>query len=89
MADIKSPDARSKNMSEIRSKDTNPEVYLRKKLFHPGSLLIDTHSNQETLGANPLIFAGFHVDRIDNHKGIVSLQRSVLESVHNRVKFLA
>lgn len=36
MADVKSPDARSKNMSAIRSKDTKPEVYLRKKLFSLG-----------------------------------------------------
>ena len=34
--DIKSKDARSKNMSAIRSKDTKPEIYLRKLLFAEG-----------------------------------------------------
>ena len=36
MADIKSPEERSRNMSAIRSKDTEPEVYLRKLLFSEG-----------------------------------------------------
>ncbi len=36
MADIKSKEARSYNMSRVRSKDTGPEVYLRKKLFAKG-----------------------------------------------------
>ena len=36
MADIKSPEERSKNMAKIRSKDTKPEVWLRKKLFERG-----------------------------------------------------
>lgn len=36
MADIKSPEERSRNMSKIRSKDTKPEVWLRKKLFERG-----------------------------------------------------
>lgn len=36
MADIKSPEERSRNMSRIRSKDTVPEVWLRKKLFAEG-----------------------------------------------------
>ena len=36
MADIVSPERRSKNMSAIRSKDTKPEVYLRKLLFAKG-----------------------------------------------------
>ena len=36
MADIKSPEERSLNMSKIRSKDTKPEVWLRKKLFKHG-----------------------------------------------------
>ena len=34
--DIKSPEERSRNMSKIRSRDTRPEVYLRKKLFARG-----------------------------------------------------
>ena len=36
MADIVSPERRSKNMSAIRSKDTKPENYLRKLLFAEG-----------------------------------------------------
>jgi DNA mismatch endonuclease (patch repair protein) len=36
MADIKSPEERSRNMAAIRSKDTKPEVYLRKLLFAEG-----------------------------------------------------
>ena len=36
MADIKSKEARSKNMSAIRSKETKPEIYIRKLLFSKG-----------------------------------------------------
>ena len=36
MADIKSPEERSLNMARIRSKDTKPEIWLRKKLFAKG-----------------------------------------------------
>ena len=36
MSDIKSPEARSRNMSHIRSTDTKPEIWLRKQLFHYG-----------------------------------------------------
>lgn len=36
MADIKSPEERSRNMAAIRSKDTKPEIYLRKLLFSYG-----------------------------------------------------
>ena len=36
MADIISPEQRSKNMAAIRSKDTKPEIYLRKLLFAQG-----------------------------------------------------
>ena len=36
MADIKSPEERSRNMSKIRSKDTDPEIWFRKKLFARG-----------------------------------------------------
>ena len=36
MADIVSPERRSKNMSAIRSRDTKPEIYLRKLLFAEG-----------------------------------------------------
>lgn len=34
--DVKSKEARSQNMSAIRSKDTKPEIYLRKLLFAEG-----------------------------------------------------
>ena len=34
--DIKSPEERSKNMAAIRSKNTKPEIYLRKLLFARG-----------------------------------------------------
>lgn len=36
MADIISSESRSKNMSAIRSKNTKPEIYLRKLLFAKG-----------------------------------------------------
>lgn len=36
MADIVSPEQRSRNMSAIRSKNTKPEVYFRKLLFAEG-----------------------------------------------------
>lgn len=36
MADIKSPEERSVNMAKIRSRDTKPEIWLRKKLFACG-----------------------------------------------------
>ncbi len=36
MADTKSPEERSKNMAKIRSRDTKPEEYIRKKLFSLG-----------------------------------------------------
>lgn len=36
MADILSPEQRSRNMSAIRSKNTKPEMYLRKMLFAEG-----------------------------------------------------
>ncbi len=36
MADIVSPEQRSKNMSAIHSRDTKPEVYFRKLLFAKG-----------------------------------------------------
>ena len=36
MAGIVSPEKRSQNMSAIRSKNTKPEVYLRKLLFAQG-----------------------------------------------------
>lgn len=36
MADIKSPEERSRNMAKIRSRDTKPEEYVRKLLFGQG-----------------------------------------------------
>lgn len=36
MADIKSPEERSRNMSLIRSRDTKPEEYIRRLLFNRG-----------------------------------------------------
>ena len=36
MADIKTTEERSRNMSRIRSRDTKPEEYFRKKLFSNG-----------------------------------------------------
>lgn len=36
MADIKSVEERSKNMSAIKSRDTKPEMYFRKQLFAKG-----------------------------------------------------
>lgn len=36
MADIVSPEQRSRNMSAIRSKNTKPEIYMRKLLFAQG-----------------------------------------------------
>lgn len=36
MADIKSKDARSKNMSAIKNRDTKPEMFIRKKLHALG-----------------------------------------------------
>lgn len=36
MADIKSPEARSENMSAIKSKNTKPELFLRKLIFSRG-----------------------------------------------------
>ena len=36
MADIKTPEERSRNMSRIRSRDTRPEEYIRRELFARG-----------------------------------------------------
>lgn len=36
MADIKSPEERSRNMSAIKRADTKPEIYVRKLLFNSG-----------------------------------------------------
>lgn len=36
MADIKTPEERSRNMAAIKGKDTKPEMYLRKLLYSKG-----------------------------------------------------
>lgn len=36
MADIKSPEARSRNMAKIKNRDTKPEEWLRKRLHSKG-----------------------------------------------------
>ena len=36
MADIKSPEERSKNMSAIKRSDTKPELFIRRLLFDAG-----------------------------------------------------
>lgn len=36
MTDIKTPEERSRNMAKIRSRDTKPESWLRRKLFERG-----------------------------------------------------
>ena len=58
MADIKSPEERSRNMSAIRSKDTKPELYLRKLLFSNG--LRYRKNVQKLPGCPDMYFAGYH-----------------------------
>lgn len=53
MADIKSPEERSKNMAKIRSRDTKPEEYIRKKLF---SLGYRYRKNVSTVAGHPDIW---------------------------------
>ena len=50
MADIKSPEERSRNMRAIHSKDTKPELYLRKLLFAEG---LRYRKNVQTLPGCP------------------------------------
>lgn len=58
MADIKSPEERSRNMSAIRSKDTTPELYLRKLLFAEG---LRYRKNVQKLPGRPdMYFAKYH-----------------------------
>lgn len=57
MADIKTKEARSKNMAAIRSKDTKPELYLRKKLFAMG--LRYRKNVNEIVGHPDLYFAKY------------------------------
>lgn len=53
MADIKSPEERSKNMAKIRSRDTKPEEFIRKKLF---SLGYRYRKNANTVAGHPDIW---------------------------------
>lgn len=53
MADIKSPEERSRNMSKIRSHDTKPEEYIRKRLF---SLGYRYQKNVNTVAGHPDIW---------------------------------
>lgn len=55
MADIKSPEARSRNMAKIRSTDTKPEVWLRKQLFSIGYRY---RKNVKTVPGHPDIWLG-------------------------------
>ncbi len=51
--DIVTPEKRSKNMAAIRSKDTKPEVYFRKKLFEQGYRY---RVNSKTVPGHPDIY---------------------------------
>ena len=53
MTDIKSSEDRSRNMAAIRSKDTKPEVYLRKLLFAEG---YQYHKNNDKIPGHPDIY---------------------------------
>ena len=55
MADIKSPEERSRNMAAIKSKDTKPEVYLRKLLFSQGYRY---RKNAANISGHPDIYLG-------------------------------
>lgn len=62
MTDIKSKEARSKNMSAIRSRDTKPEMFIRKRLFAKGyryriaSKLIPGHPDLYLAKYNAAVF---------------------------------
>lgn len=53
MADILSPEQRSRNMSAIRSQNTKPEIYLRKLLFAKGYRY---HIAEKNIPGRPDIF---------------------------------
>ena len=58
MTDIKSIEERSRNMSAIKSKDTSPEVFLRKRLFAKGYRY---RKNVKTITGHPdLYLAKYH-----------------------------
>ena len=50
MADVHTPDVRSKNMAAIRNRDTKPEVFVRKALFAQG---FRYRKNVKTLPGKP------------------------------------
>ena len=58
MADIKSPEVRSQNMWAIHSKDTKPELFLRKLLFAEG--LRYRKNVQKLPGCPDMYFAKYH-----------------------------
>ena len=58
MADTVTPEMRSRNMAAIRSKDTEPEVYLRKLLFAEG--LRYRKNAAHVYGHPDLYFAKYH-----------------------------
>lgn len=53
MADILTPQERSRNMSAIKSKNTSPEMYFRKKLFALG---LRYRKNTDKVSGHPDIF---------------------------------
>ena len=55
MADIKSPEERSLNMSRIRGKDTKPEIWFRKALFARGYRY---RKNVKNLPGHPDVWLG-------------------------------
>ena len=58
MADIKSPEERSRNMRAIHSRDTKPELYLRKLLFAEG--LRYRKNVQKLSGCPDMYFSRYH-----------------------------
>ena len=58
MADIKSPEERSRNMRAIHSRDTKPELYLRKLLFAEG--LRYRKNVQKLPGCPDMYFPRYH-----------------------------
>lgn len=57
MADIKTPEARSINMSHIRNRDTKSEIYFRKLLFKDGYRY---RTNVKGIDGHPDIFLAKH-----------------------------
>lgn len=58
MADIKSPEERSRNMRAIHNRDTKPELYLRKLLFAEG--LRYRKNVQKLPGCPDMYFSRYH-----------------------------